>query len=110
MTILCSEPRKMYLKVKDSGKPYTEFTNRYCSVNGEQTFWVRMPISPEIADIIIKSENQLDGRSDDAYKIIDLKILPLKHKLSAFNSSNKTIQNYIKFCTEFCAVLFELIC
>jgi hypothetical protein len=103
MTIACSEPRKMYFKVKDSDKPNTEFTNRYCTIEGEQTFWVRMPISPEIADIIIKSENQLDGRSDDTYKIIDLKILPLKHKLSAFNSSNKTIQNYIKFCTEFCA-------
>lgn len=103
MTIFCSEPRKMYFKVKDSEKPFTEFTNRYCTIEGEQSFWVRMPIAPEVADIIVKSEPQLNGRSDDSYEIVDLKILPLKHKLSAFNSSNKTIQNYIKFCTEFCA-------
>jgi hypothetical protein len=61
-----------------------------------------MPISPQVADIIVKSENQMDGRSDRSYEIGNLEILPLKKKPSAFNSENKTIQNYIKFCQEFC--------
>ena len=102
MTIRCYEPRKMYFKVKDSNKPFTEFTNRYCTIEGEQTFWVRMPISPEVADIIVKSENQMNGQPDDSFKVGNLEILPLKRKPSAFNSGNKTIQNYIKFCQEFC--------
>ena len=102
MKILCSEPRKMYLKVKDGGKPFTEFTNRYCSVNGEQTFWVRMPIAPEVADIIVKSEYQMNGQSDKSYKVGELEILPLKSKPEAYNSKNSTIQNYINFCKEFC--------
>ena len=102
MKILCSEPRKMYLKVKDGGKPFTEFTNRYCSVNGEQTFWVRMPISPDVADIIIKSEYQMNGQSDKSYKVGELEILPLKSKPEAYNSKNSTIENYINFCKEFC--------
>ena len=103
MTIACSEPRKMYFKVKDSDKPFTEFTNRYCTVEGEQTFYVRMPISPQVADIIVKSENQMNGRPDDSYEIGNLEILSLKRKPSAFNSANSTIKNYIKFCQEFCA-------
>jgi len=103
MTIICSEPRKMYFKVKDGDKPFTEFTNRYCTIEGKQTFWVRMPIAPQVADIIVKSENQMNGRPDDSYEIGNLEILPLKRKTSAFNSGNSTIQNYIKFCQEFCA-------
>ena len=102
MTISCSEPRKMYLKVKDGDKPFTDFTNRYCNIDGEQTFWVRMPIAPQVADIIVKSENQMNGRPDDSYEIGNLEILPLKRKPSAFNSANSTIKNYIKFCQEFC--------
>jgi len=103
ITIRCKEPRKMYLKVKDDEKPFTNYTNRYCVVEGEETFWVRMPISPPIATIIIKSENQMDGAIDDSYKVGNLKILPLKRKLTAFNYTNSTIQNYINFCQEFCA-------
>lgn len=103
MTIFCSEPKKMYLKVKDSEKPYTEFTNRYCSINGKQTFWVRMPIAPEVADIIVKSESQMNGQPDNSYEVGELQILPLKRKPSAFNSGNLTIQNYIQFCQEFSA-------
>ena len=103
LTIHCSEPRKMYFKVKDSEKPYTEFTNRYCVINGTQTFWIRMPIAPKISDIIIKSENQMKGGSDKGYEIDDLELLPIKRKLEAFNSANTTIQNYIQFCQEFCA-------
>ena len=103
MTIRCSEPRKMYLKVKDAEKPYTDYTNRYCVIDSEQTFWVRMPIAPQVADIIVKSENQMDGRPDDSYSVMDLELVPLKRKLTAFNSANNTIQNYIQFCQEFCA-------
>lgn len=103
MTICCSEPRKMYFKVKDGEKPFTDFTNRYCTIENEQTFWVRMPISPETADIIVKSENQMNGTSDLSYQVRDLEIVPLKRKPSAFNSANATIQNYIQFCQEFCA-------
>lgn len=103
ITIECSEPRKMYLKVKDSERPNTVFTNRYCTIENAQTFWVRMPVAPESADILIKSEYQMDGRKDDAYQISDIKLVPLKTKPSAFANKNETIKNYIKFCQEFCA-------
>lgn len=103
LTIRCSEPRKMYLKVKDSEKPFTDYTNRYCTIEKQQSLWVRMPISPQVADIIIKSEAQMDGRKDNAYEVVDLKMIPLKRKLTSFDSSNPTIQNYIQFCQEFCA-------
>lgn len=103
MTITCSEPRKMYFKVKDSEKPFTEFTNRYCTIESQQTFWVRMPVSPEVADIVVKSENQMNGQPDNGYEVGNLELLPLKKKPEAFNSANKTIRNYIKFCQEFCA-------
>lgn len=103
LTIRCLEPRKMYLKVKDSEKPFTDYTNRYCTIDNEETFWVRMPIAPQVADIIVKSESQMDGRKDNAFKVVDLEMIPLKRKLTAFNSNNSNIQNYIQFCQEFCA-------
>ena len=38
VTIACSQPRKMYLKVKDTERPFTVFTNRYCTIEEYQLF------------------------------------------------------------------------
>jgi len=101
--IKCNTPRKMYLKVLDESKPNTSYTNRYCSIDGEQSFFIRMPISPKKASIIIKSEAELSGAKDDGYKVSALKVFPLKRKLSAFNHANPTIKNFVKFAEEFCS-------
>lgn len=102
LRMVCAEPKKIYIKVKDIEMPDTVYTERYCVINRGQTLYLRMPLSPKKADIIIKSEQELSGRQDDMYKVANIKMLPVKRKLTAFNSSNKSIQDYVNFCQEFC--------
>jgi hypothetical protein len=96
-------PKKMYIKVADSEKPNTIFTNRHCKVDSNEAIFVRMPIAPKRAVIDVISEDELSGGQDKTYKIIDAKKLPLKRKLTSFNHANPTIQKFVKFAEQFSA-------
>jgi hypothetical protein len=96
-----SEPTKIYLKVSDSSVKNTDYTNRFMTIEGEETLFVRLPKSPEKAEIQLKSEKELTGEKDNSYKVIDLQKLPLKRKLTAFNHANPTIRRFVAFAEEF---------
>jgi hypothetical protein len=101
--IAVRSPKKMYIKVIDPSRPNTVFTNRYCLVNQQEDLFVRMPITSEKCEVIVKSDEELNGDVDKGYKIVDMKKLPLKRKLTAFNHANPTIQKFVRFAEEFCA-------
>lgn len=101
--IATAMPKKIYIKVKDKTRPNTVFTNRYCTIEGQKNLYVRMPIAPEKCDVIIMSDAELAGQVDKAYKILDMKKLPLKRKLTAFNHANPTIRKFVRFAEEFSA-------
>lgn len=96
-------PKKIYVKVADAEKPNTIFTNRYCTISGEDAIYVRLPIAPKRAVIMIASQNEVQGQPDNEYKVVDMKVLPLKRKLTSFNHANPTIRQFVKFAEEFCA-------
>jgi hypothetical protein len=104
LSVLTAAPKKMYLRVYDKDKPYSEYTNRFATVDGEQDFFIRMPLSPKTAVIEIAPEEELRGGAAKAkgYKVLDLKKLPLKKKLSAFNSASPVIRNFVAFAQDFC--------
>jgi hypothetical protein len=89
-------PKKIRVIVKDAKKPFSFYTNRYATAKGTQKFYVRMPISPNVAKIIVKSE---DG--DDEFKIIDFKEVPLVTKEGIIDFNNKKIVDFITFAEEF---------
>lgn len=96
-------PKKVYLKVSDSEKPNTCFTNRFFTLEGEQSLYIRLPISPNRAEILVMSEEELDGSKDPNFKVLELKKLPLKRALGSFNHANPTIRNFVAFAQEFSA-------
>jgi len=101
--IQTARPTKMYLKVSDSERPNTTFTNRFCTIDGEQCLYVRMPITPDKCDVFVKSENELTGNKDGNYRVVEMKRLPLKRKLTAFNHASPTIRHFVRFAEEFSA-------
>ncbi len=46
-------PTKLTLRVKDANQKNTYYTNRYMTIEGLESFYVRMPQSPRQAEIII---------------------------------------------------------
>ena len=101
--IAVRSPKKIYLKVSDPSRPNTVFTNRYCLVSKQEDLFVRMPITSEKCDVFIKSQEELNGGVDSDYKVLEMKKLPLKRKLTAFNHANPTIQRFVRFAEEFSA-------
>lgn len=97
------KPEKIVLKVKDAKKPYTCYTDRYSTINGESTFFVRMPQSPQMA--LIELYNEANGNlktgQDKSFKIVDRQVLPLNKKLNSFDSSNDNLNSFIKFAQQF---------
>ena len=85
------EPQKLWIKVSDAQQENTYYTKRYAKINGKQTFFIRLPQSPKIANLIIYNDISKDlNLQDDTFKINNVKIVPLK-----------TI-SFIRFAQELC--------
>ena len=94
------EPQKLWIKVSDAQQEHTYYTKRYAKINGKQTFFIRLPQSPKIADLIIYNDISKDlNLQDDSFKINNVQIVPLKK--TPLNLSKQTI-SFIRFAQEFC--------
>lgn len=103
VSILTTEPKKIFLKVYDEKYPLTYFTDRFATVDGEQTFYIRMPLSPEIASVEVSTDPEFrPSLGDKGFKIVGIEKLPLKRKLGAFNYASDVVKRYIRFCEKFC--------
>ncbi len=96
-------PTKLILRVKDADQKNTYFTNRFMTMDGEESFYVRMPQSPRNAEIIIfdKEEGDVSKSQTRDFEVIQLRKLPLKTTNSSFESSNPIIKDFVKFAQEF---------
>jgi len=94
------EPQKLWIKVSDAQQEHTFYTKRYAKINGKQTFFIRLPQSPKIADIIIYNDNTKDfNLKDNTFKINNIQIVPLKK--TPLKLPKQTI-SFIRFAQEFC--------
>ena len=101
VTILVASPTKIYIRAYDKDFPKTMYTDRYGMVQDEQTFYIRMPISPEKIVVEISKNPYFDKMGDGGFKVLDIKPLPLKKKLGAFNSASPVVKNFVAFAQEF---------
>jgi len=93
------EPQKLWIKVSDAQQEHTYYTKRYAKINGKQTFFIRLPQSPKIADLIIYNDISKDlNLQDDTFKINNIQIVTLKK--TPLNLSKQTI-SFIRFAQEF---------
>tara|TARA_R100001244_G_C5171163_1_gene131676 strand:- start:5153 stop:5902 length:750 start_codon:yes stop_codon:yes gene_type:complete len=86
------------LIVEDAENSETMLTNRTGTVNGLKTYYVRIPVAPDVALIEVVCE---DGR-DSGYGIEDIEIMSLPTDYSHKHFQNKEAQSFINFAEEFC--------
>lgn len=97
-----SRPEKIVVQVKDADKPFTYYTNREATVNGEQEFIVRLPQSPKRAVVSLfnkKNGNKPNGK--DRTFTADFKREDLKKPLNVYLTKRKEVKSFIKFAQEF---------
>jgi hypothetical protein len=98
-------PMKLHLKVTDSSDKTRVFTNRYNTVKGEETFVVRMPLSPETATVSVFSEKTGRNASEDAekkhFEIVSVKKIPLERRLDLSDIGNARLRSFVAFAQKF---------
>ena len=93
---------KIHLRVSDEDNRNTIFTNRWKTINGDCTFFVRMPVSGKTAIINIWNERNGQNDSDKTFEVVDIKKMPLEKRLDVVDFSNANLRSFINFATRFC--------
>jgi len=96
------KPEKIHLKVSDADQKNTVFTDRWKTVNGECSFYVRMPISGKISLINLYNEKVGQHKEDNSFEVVEIKKIPLEKRLDVVDFSNNDLRSFINFCTKFC--------
>jgi hypothetical protein len=102
--VVTQQPEKIRLIVKDCKMRDTIFTDRYKTVNGEVSFFVRMPVSPKKVYLCIYNERvgNLDTNQDTSFEVVEIKKLSLEKKMDVVDFSDRNLKTFVKFCTRFC--------
>jgi hypothetical protein len=98
-----NKPEKIHVKVSDENNRNTVFTKRWKTVNGDCSFFVRMPVSGKTALIDIYNEkNGKDAQSDNSFSVVEIKKMPLEKRLDVVDLSDPNLRGFLNFCTKFC--------
>jgi hypothetical protein len=101
--VITPKSEKIHLKVSDEEMRNTVFTNRWKTVDGECTFYVRMPVSGKSAVIDIFNEKYGQTEiGDSTFEVFDIRKVPLEKRMDVLDFSNPTLRSFINFCTRFC--------
>lgn len=103
-------PEKIRVIVKDAEMKNTVFTDRFKTVTGEATFFVRMPVTGKKIYAIVYNErvgNVAKGE-DPTFSVTDIRKLPLEKKMDVVDFSEPQLRNFVRFCTRFCFNAGEL--
>lgn len=87
-----NSPRKIRIKVWDSRKPFTYYTDRWNTVDGEATFYVNMPQSPKWATL------EVTGGLSAKPKV---RKMPLKQQFGCMDAETRLVRNFLKFAQHF---------
>lgn len=100
LKIKLSSPKKekIWIKVCDAKATKTFYSKRYSRFEGEQSFYIGMPESPEFSRVVIYRQGE-DPETSNSFKVSQIEILPLKHTRS-IGMSRKT-RSFVKFAQEF---------
>lgn len=97
ITVQAATPTKVFLTVEDYFRPNTKYTDRFKTIQGRESFIVKMPISPEVCKITMLNEHG----SDYGFSLINRKAEALSTKMSVFDFGNPGIAKFIIFAQQF---------
>jgi len=90
---------KIWIKLANADQKNTYYTKRYAKVDGIQTFYIRLPISPKNALLIIYNDKNKLINDDNSFRVRSIKILKLEKQPIQLSRRTKA---FIQFAKEFC--------
>ena len=111
VTIKTTKPTKLQVCVYDAMNKMRRFTDRYKTIDGQETLYVRMPLSPEVAVVDVYNSalgQNIPKDKETSFEIISVKKAPLERKLDEGDIANGKIRSFIDFAQKFCFNVGEL--
>jgi hypothetical protein len=97
ITVRAAAPIKIFLKVEDYFRPNSKYTDRYKTIQGTESFLVKMPLSPEIVKITVVNEKG----NDYGFSLVSKAAEPLQTRMTVFDFGNPGIAKFILFSQQF---------
>jgi hypothetical protein len=87
----------------DENKPKIVFTDRWATVMGEKTFYLRLPITSEniVISVYDKQKGNLSKDQEKNIKLIEVKKTPLEKRLDVVDIQNSVVANFVDFAQRF---------
>ncbi len=103
ITVQVRSQTKVRLKVYDSEKPKTVFTDRYKTVNGQTKFYVRMPLSPREVIVSVYDENKGNLRrlNDNNIIVLNIQKLGLEKRMDEVDINSYSVMTFVDFAQKF---------
>lgn len=101
-------PQKVRLIVYDEANPKRIFTNRYKTISGDESLYVRMPLSPERAIVEVKEFKTLNQANNNQIKLVGVSKIPLERRMDLSDINNQNIRSFVDFAQRFSFNLDEL--
>jgi hypothetical protein len=97
-------PEKIRVRVFDYDFPKTYFTNRYKTIEGEETFVVMMPITGEKINIEVFNEKNGNQKQnvDKSFEVVSIEKAKLPTKMQYIEVYNPKVNNFIQFAEQIC--------
>jgi hypothetical protein len=102
ITVRTSAATKIRLQAYDANQNNTFYTNRWHVVNGDFTFFIRMPVSGLVTVIEVFNEANGQQKGDSSFKVLEITKVPLHRRLDVADIPDKGgLKRFIKFITRF---------
>ena len=103
IVVRTNSPENIVLKVLDPTQANTFFTDRSKQINGEQELFVRMPLAPSTASIVIYNEKNgnLPAGQDNSFKVVSIKKEELDITLPKTKMNTFSVRNFVSFAQKF---------
>jgi len=98
------KPEKIHLTITDENNRNTTFTDRWKTVDGECSFFVRMPVSGKNALINLYNEQygQKSIEEENTFEVVEIRKFPLEKKMDVIDFTNGDLKSFVNLCTRFC--------
>jgi hypothetical protein len=96
-------PCRIRIKVFDAEHPLTIFTDRYKTVAGMETFYIRMPLSSKNAVIAIYNEanGNLSSKEDTSFSVLKIDKIPLEKRTDVADIRDIKVKSFVDFAQRF---------
>lgn len=99
ISVQCSRPTKVRLKIVDAEKPLTCFTNRYKTINRSFKFYARLPLTPK--SLIVSVYDDQTGRNDNLIRILNIEKLGLEKRMDEVDIKSYSVMSFVDFAQKF---------